>query len=324
MADPRVTVLVPTWRAPHTIGGAVRSALRQTVSELEVLIVGDGVDDETRRAVRELCEADRRVRFLDLPKAEHRGECNRHLGVIEARAPYIAYLADDDLLLPRHVENVLGMLVDAELAQSANGFIAADDRLVLWPTDLGDPQWVHWHLLDPPRNRVSITGTAHRRDAYLELDPGWAHDPAMRWSDLPLWRQFFRRPGFVGKTHHEVTTLQFPSAARRTMSQESSLEQFARWASFIERDDAHEALQRMAQEAAGRQLIELSARSTDLELELRSATETLREQLDSARHEIATLRAEALAVTNTLSWRVTAPLRAMRRLSAGRRGSERQ
>ena len=165
MNQPRATILVPTFRAATTLAISVGSALRQTVSELEVIIVGDGVDQATRSVAESLVAGDERVRFFDLPKGENRGELHRDLGVREARSDSIVYLADDDILLPRHVENMIGLLVDRMLVQSCNGYISANDTLELHPADLADPICIAWHLADPPKNCVSITGTAHSRSS---------------------------------------------------------------------------------------------------------------------------------------------------------------
>ena len=132
---------------------------------------------QSRPVIDTLLGEDSRVRFLDLPKGENRGERNRDAGVRDARGDVVVYLADDDLLLPRHVENLLTLLEDVPFAQSRNGCFDADDNLRLYPTDLGDPECIEWHLKDPPRNRVSITGTAHTREAYLQLERGWEVPP---------------------------------------------------------------------------------------------------------------------------------------------------
>lgn len=309
------------------------SVLRQTVEDIELIVVGDGVDDATRSAVTSVAETDPRVRFLDLPKGENRGERNRHVGVLEASSEVIAYLADDDLLMPRHVENLLPLLEEADLAQSANLYINADDVLSLWPTDLSDPRWVRWHLKNPPRNRVSITGTVHKRSVYLDLPRGWDVDTEARWTDLALWRQFFRRTGFVGRTHREVSTLQFPAAARSDRDEHAATEQFRRWERFTIEPDAHKKLQALAQSSAHRQLIELSARTTDLQIEveeLREDDTSLAHSLAEALRELERVRARerqldrALEATHaTLSWRITSPLRMVsgmtRRSKAGPR-----
>lgn len=45
----RASILIPTHNRPDTLELAVQSALYQSVSELEVLIVGDDVTDKLRQ-----------------------------------------------------------------------------------------------------------------------------------------------------------------------------------------------------------------------------------------------------------------------------------
>ena len=62
MSDPRVSVVVPTYDRADRVGGAVESALAQTVSDLEVLVVNDGSTDRTRAVVDALAAEHDRVR----------------------------------------------------------------------------------------------------------------------------------------------------------------------------------------------------------------------------------------------------------------------
>lgn len=298
----RATVLIPTHDAPDTLQDAVSSALRQTVEDLEVLVVGDGVTPRHREVVEACAALDPRVRFLDLPKGANRGERNRHHGVRAAASDAIVYLGDDDLLLPQHVGNMLGLLRDHELCQSFNGYLDGDDRLRLLPTDLDDPRWRAWHLQDPPRNRVSITGSAHTRAAYDRLPRGWDLAAPGMPTDLTLWRQFFTLPGLRAATHPEMTTVQFPGVERARMDEEGRTAQRARWTRFIAEPDAHARLQALVREAVRTELIEGSALVTDLIL-----------TCDARDRALSALVAELEATRRTMSWRLTRPLRAIRR-----------
>ena len=50
----RATVLTPTHDHGALLGHSLRSALAQTVENIEVFVVGDGVNDDTRAVVEEL------------------------------------------------------------------------------------------------------------------------------------------------------------------------------------------------------------------------------------------------------------------------------
>ena len=302
----RVSVLIPAYRSAHTLAIAVRSALRQTVPDLEVLIVGDGVDEATRAVAVAVAHEDSRVRFLDLPKGENRGERNRDVGIRAAQSDVIAYLADDDILLPAHVENVLELMRDHNFVQSRNGYIGPGDVLELFPADLSDPLNIAWHLQDPPRNAVSITGTAHSRDLYFRLDHGWEVTPPGIWTDLHMWRAFFRHPDFLGATHEALTTLQFPATVYPDICNEDLRSMMQRWDSFSRHPDVVERTAALVAEAERRTLVNLSMRLTEISL----AHAELHTLLAAAEHS----RAEELAaIFATVSWKVTAPLRWVRR-----------
>ena len=65
---PVATAIVPTHSHASTLPRSVRSALSQTERDIEVIVVGDGVDEPTPEAAQALVEADDRVRFVDNPK----------------------------------------------------------------------------------------------------------------------------------------------------------------------------------------------------------------------------------------------------------------
>jgi len=158
-----------------------------------------------------------------------------------------------------------------------------------------------------PLNRISITGTAHTAEAYGRVAQGWViPEPGMA-ADLTLWRQFFRLPGLRAITLPEVSALQFPAPERRAMSPERLREQRARWVAFARSPDAHERLQELASEAARRDLAEAGLSLRGLVADFATVSAALR-----------AVSAELGAHRATFSWRVTAPLRAVRRLT--RRG----
>lgn len=62
------TILIPTHRHAALLPYALRSAVDQQGASVEVIVVGDGVEDATRAVIADF-EGDSRVRFFDFPKA---------------------------------------------------------------------------------------------------------------------------------------------------------------------------------------------------------------------------------------------------------------
>ncbi len=96
-ARPRVSVIIPTRDRAPLVGGAVKSALAQSLPEIEVLVVVDGPDDATEEVLRGI--DDPRLRFEALP-APSGAAAARNAGVARARGEWIAFLDDDDAWLP--------------------------------------------------------------------------------------------------------------------------------------------------------------------------------------------------------------------------------
>ena len=110
---PAVSVVIPTYNYGHYVAGALKSALRQTCADLEVIVVDDASTDDTAAVVRPYL-ADARVAYHRVP---HGGvSAAKNQGIHLARAPLVAFLDADDLWLPRKLERQLAFFrADPEL-----------------------------------------------------------------------------------------------------------------------------------------------------------------------------------------------------------------
>jgi len=239
----RASVIIPCHNKSGTLALVVDSVLRQTVQDLEVLMLGDGVTDEARAAILELVAADERVRFLDFPKGPHHGEAYRHDAVLAASSDAIFYLCDDDLLLPEHVSDLLALLEDANVVQSLGSYIRPDGRFGSYAGDLADAELVAAVLDESIRfNFVSITGTAHSKSYYLETGAHWETTPDGIWPDHHEFRKLARHPGYRGATSHRVTALQLPTTndGREDWTAEERVAELARWHAVVVAPDGQE------------------------------------------------------------------------------------
>ncbi|MEV4640004.1 glycosyltransferase family 2 protein [Actinoplanes sp. NPDC049548] len=114
METPQVSVVIPTRNRPELVTRAVRSVLIQTMPHFEIVLVVDGPDEATPKALAEV--GDPRVRLVALPVKG--GAPNaRNTGVREARAPWTALLDDDDEWLPGKLAVQLKLAATAGVAR---------------------------------------------------------------------------------------------------------------------------------------------------------------------------------------------------------------
>jgi hypothetical protein len=224
--NPVATILIPTHDHGPTLRASVASALRQTMP-VEVFVVGDGVPDETRAILREIVADDKRVRFFDHPKGVRRGEAYRHEALQEALGSIVCYLADDDLYLPRHVEEMSRVLEHADFANAIPVEIQTDGTPRALSIDLAI-QAYQQELLEG-RNRIPLSAGAHTLAAYRALEEGWSPAPAGTGTDLHMWRKFLRHPGCRFRAAEIPTVLVFPSTTRLRRTPAERLEEMQRW-----------------------------------------------------------------------------------------------
>jgi glycosyltransferase involved in cell wall biosynthesis len=120
-----ISVVIPTYnRADLLRTRSIPSVYAQTDPDWELLVVGDGTDEETVDLMAEMTDRDPRVRFWNLPHAEYPETDNyfdkwailgidaMNWGIDHARGEWIAPMDDDDAFLPNHNEVLLKTAID--------------------------------------------------------------------------------------------------------------------------------------------------------------------------------------------------------------------
>jgi glycosyltransferase involved in cell wall biosynthesis len=179
------TVGIPTHNRRETVLLALASSLEQTRPPIRVFVIADGCTDGTQDAVRAL--GDDRVEVLDRPKGFGAGYAHRNEVLERAGDGIVAWLADDDLWLPDHLERA-GELFDADAATIVNSMaclVREDGTLV--------PFGVHWRAPTYRarflgfENRTPSSAVSHQAPAALAAG-GWPTD-LERAGDWDLWRR---------------------------------------------------------------------------------------------------------------------------------------
>ncbi len=108
---PVVSVVMPFLDAAPYIRQAVGSVLRQSWTNLELLLVDDGGTDGSDRIARRLAQADPRVRVLRHEGRRNRGTGpSRALAIGQARGDLVAFLDADDAWEPHHIADQVALL----------------------------------------------------------------------------------------------------------------------------------------------------------------------------------------------------------------------
>ena len=127
---PRATVVMATYNWSSVLPFSIASALEQTFTDFELLVIGDGCTDDSERVVTAI--RDPRVRWINIPRFGHQSGPNNE-GLRQARGEFIAYLGHDDLWLPHHLEVLISALdAGADVVHSTVAMVGPDGRMMAW------------------------------------------------------------------------------------------------------------------------------------------------------------------------------------------------
>jgi glycosyltransferase involved in cell wall biosynthesis len=147
---PAVSVVLATYNYGRYLAGALDSALGQTLSDLEIIVIDDGSTDETKE-VMALYLANPRVRYFG---TDHGGQpAAKNTGIRLARTPLIAFLDADDLWLPTKLEKQVALF-----AANPNLGVVYSRRWLM--DELGR----HLHYPQPPLPRGNVLEAMFRQN----------------------------------------------------------------------------------------------------------------------------------------------------------------
>ncbi|MBE9107096.1 glycosyltransferase family 2 protein, partial [Nostoc cf. edaphicum LEGE 07299] len=116
--NPKVSVIIPAYNTETYIGKAIESALEQTLTDIEVIMVDDGSSDKTVEVAKSF--TDQRLKVIvnqqNLGAAAARNRAFR-----AAEGEWIAVLDSDDWYAPERLEKLVS------LANTTNADMIADD-----------------------------------------------------------------------------------------------------------------------------------------------------------------------------------------------------
>ena len=122
-AEPIVSVIIAAHNSERYLADCVRSAVDQTLRNIEILVVDDASTDNTLAVAHDLARTDDRIRIIPLAKNGGPAVARNH-GLAVAHGRWIAVLDSDDFMHPERLERLTS---EAEETQAD---ICADDLLV--------------------------------------------------------------------------------------------------------------------------------------------------------------------------------------------------
>jgi len=158
--EPLITIIIATYnRGELLVKRTIPSILNQIYQNFEIVIVGDCCIDNTAELILKINKP--RIRFFDLPKRGDypsepksrwfvQGVAPRNKGLKLAKGKWLAWISDDDILLPGHFESLLRFaqdgdyeFVSASYTYEKNGEVRTQDASSFDPRIGGMQTWLY-------------------------------------------------------------------------------------------------------------------------------------------------------------------------------------
>ena len=101
---PLVTIVIPNYNSAKFIEETLNSVCKQGYQNWEALVVDDGSSDNSPQIIKQKCNTESRIRYIQRDRDPKGGNVCRNIGLQEAKGKYIIFLDSDDLLSPDCLE----------------------------------------------------------------------------------------------------------------------------------------------------------------------------------------------------------------------------
>ena len=192
---PLVSVVVPTYNRPILLEDAILSICNQSFQNIEIVVVNDGGDD-----VSKVCEKFKDVSIHYIEHDRNKGlAAARNTGINAAKGKYIAYLDDDDIFYPNHIETLIQLLEDTEYKVAYSDSYRAHFKIENGNYILTNKDLPYSFDFDPKRilveNYVPVLCFIHEKACIDEI--GFFDENLSSHEDWDLWIRMSRIYNFL-------------------------------------------------------------------------------------------------------------------------------
>lgn len=130
----KASIIIPVYNSEAFLGDCLKSALGQSVEDIEVICVDDGSTDSSKDIIRDFSKADSRLKMLE--QENKGGGAARNTGLASAQGDFLYFMDSDDWAEPNLLETAIEVMerFDADIALFPA--YTVDDRTgEKWDTD---------------------------------------------------------------------------------------------------------------------------------------------------------------------------------------------
>lgn len=133
MSDPKISVIIPVYNTAAYLYEAIESILKQSLKDIEVILINDGSTDESGDIIKRIATQDKRISYFE--QSNQGQSVARNVGLQHATGEYIYCMDSDDIIDLHALELLYNRCQEKELELI---FFDAD---VLYESERGSISW---------------------------------------------------------------------------------------------------------------------------------------------------------------------------------------
>lgn len=122
-----VSIIVPVYNAEKYLSRCIDSIIKQTYSNLEVLLIDDGSSDKSGTICREYADIDNRIKVIN--QSNQGVSKARNRGLEEASGEFICFVDSDDWIDDTHIEGLVASIAENDCI--CEGYIRGNTQSIL-------------------------------------------------------------------------------------------------------------------------------------------------------------------------------------------------
>ncbi|WP_270568130.1 glycosyltransferase family 2 protein, partial [Clostridium beijerinckii] len=106
---PGVSIIIPVYNVQKYLKKCLESVIRQTMKDIEIIIINDGSIDNSLEICRQYSKNDKRIKLID--KKNEGVSKARNTGILHATGKYICFVDSDDWIESNMIENLYNFVL---------------------------------------------------------------------------------------------------------------------------------------------------------------------------------------------------------------------
>lgn len=128
-----ISIIIPAYNNEKKIEVCLKSLMKQTCSDIEIIVVNDGSSDMTGKIVDKVSQLDHRIIAVHKPNGGVSSA--RNVGISKATGEYIMFVDSDDEVESNYCEEMLKAMLQSNADMIVCGYIVNQETRIVLPTE---------------------------------------------------------------------------------------------------------------------------------------------------------------------------------------------